>query len=660
MTNVFTKAVEDEAALRAALADADVAPMLMVLTQLSGDTDFMEEVAAHIPGPWSYLASVPDSLKKKLQDKLVAVLQEYASTGREAPHDLPAGLLQRMMSAGVGQPVPDEYLPLLIEETDLDDEDARRVHWRSDPAALHLSDFRVAVIGAGLGGICAGIRLKQLGIPFRIFEKNEDVGGTWLENKYPGCAVDTPNQFYSYSFNQNKGWSREYSKRDEILRYATDTADQYDLRPHIEFGVEVTSAKFNEQNARWSITTRSSRGEVESSDFNAVITAVGQLNRPAYPAISGLSSFKGPVFHTAEWDAGVSLEGKRVAMIGTGASGMQVGPSIAPGVDRLLIFQRTPHWIWHSPNYLNTVSAANRWALEHIPYFQKWLRFQLFWATSDGFHSSLIVDPSWKTPDISLNETNDQFREMAIEHARSALAGREELLAKVIPDYPLFGKRLLLDNRWYEMLKRPNVELITDGISHVTDRSIVLSNGQEYDVDVIVLATGFQASRMLWPMDISGRDDRTIRGQWGDDDPRAYLGITAPAFPNLFFIYGPNTNLAHGGSSIFHFECQVRYITLALREMIEKEYATLEVRQDIHDVYNNTVDQLCRNMVWSHPGVKNWYKNRNNRVTQTSPWRLLDYWNLTKDFNVEDYLVTRPRPTAGKPGLEGKAETTAA
>ncbi|MBV1796848.1 NAD(P)-binding protein [Siccirubricoccus sp. G192] len=243
MTVDFQEAVRDEAALRSALADADIAPMLMVLVQLTGDLDILEEVAPHIHGAWSFLEAVPEPLKQKVRDRLVAALKAQATTGRPPPPLPPPDMLQRMMSAGVGQTVPEEYIPLLVEETRLGAEDPRRVRWQRDPATLPLRDFKVVVIGAGFAGLCTGIRLKEMGIPFEILEKNDAVGGTWLENDYPGCAVDTPNHFFSFSFNPNPGWSRHFSGRDEIRAYIESGFDKYGVRQHVRLGAEVTGAE---------------------------------------------------------------------------------------------------------------------------------------------------------------------------------------------------------------------------------------------------------------------------------------------------------------------------------------------------------------------------------------------------------------------------------
>ena len=642
---MFETAVRREAVLREALADADIAPMLMVLAHLGGDLTILDEVAPHIHGAWSFMEAVPEALKQTVRDRLVAVLKDYAATGRGPPSQIRADALQRIMSAGVGQAVPAAYIPLLIEEIRLGAVDSRAVRWRRDGVVA--AGFKVVIVGAGLSGLCAAVRLKELGVPFVILEKNQAVGGTWLENRYPGCAVDTPNHFYSYSFHPNEDWTRHFSGRDEILGYINVTADKYDLRRHIRFGVEVTGAVFDEASLCWRVATRAADGSAGTLVANAMISAVGQLNRPSIPKIEGIERFRGRVFHTAEWEDSVDLRGKRVAMIGTGASAVQVGPAIAPGVGTLVVFQRSRHWVANSPNYHRGVSAGNRWAIKHIPYFAKWMRFLLFWGSSDGFHASLRVDPDWTQPEVSLNAANHAMRETLIAHMRAELEGDEALLDKLVPPYPPHGKRMLGDNNWFKMLKRRNVALVTEAIECFTEDGIVTADGAMHPVDVVVMATGFQASRMLWPMEITGRAGRTIREVWGDDDPRAYLGITVPGFPNLFLTFGPNTNLAHGGSTIFHTECQVRYIAQALRDMIENGQAAVEVRPEVHDAYNQRVDAVCDTMVWAHPGVTSWYKNGRNRVTVTSPWTLLEYWTLTRQYDAAAYRSYPGRVSVG-------------
>src|SRR5690606_30492794 len=322
---------------------------------------------------------------------------------------------------------------------------------------------------------------------------------------------------------------------------------------------EVERAVWDEARACWRLGVRRADGGREEVVASALVSAVGQLNRPRIPDLPGLDDFAGPAFHTARWRHDVPLAGRRVAMIGTGASGMQVGPSIAPEVGRLLIFQRTPHWVVHNPNYHRSVDPEKRWVLEHLPFYASWYRFTLFWGFGDGIHPALQRDPEWPHPERSTNRINERHRQAILRFVRQELGEDHPLLDAVIPSYPPYGKRILIDNHWYRMLRRENVQLVTSAIERIERDAIVATGGVRHPVDVIVLATGFEAERMLAPMEIRGRGGESLRERWGEDDPRAYLGITVPGFPNFFVLYGPNTNLGHGGSAIFHTECQVRY-----------------------------------------------------------------------------------------------------
>ncbi len=629
--------VRDEALLDLALSGADVAPMLMVLVHLGGEESWLDEVSPFITGPWNFHENAPEELKQRMRARLKAILLDYAASNRPLPTEPPPHLLRRMLGAGVAAEIPDEYMPMIIEETMLDDRDPKTVHWRTGPK--NLDAFKAVIIGAGVSGLGMAIKMQEAGIPFVIYEKNHTVGGTWLENGYPGCGVDTPNHFYSLSFEPNHDWPEHFSKRNELWTYLERLADKYDIRRHIRFNTEVTSAIYHEADALWDLTTRDRDGTTATSRVNVVISAVGQLNRPSIPDIKGMNDFAGPLFHTARWDASQDLKGKRVAMIGTGASGMQVGPTIAPDVEHLTIFQRSAHWAVSNPNYHAAVSPGKMAALKHIPFYAKWYRFQLMWASSDGLHASLHVDPNWATPDQSLNAANQKFRDDITAYIKTQIGDRPDLLDMVVPPYPPYGKRMLRDNHWYKSLTRDNVTLTNDPIDHITPDGVVTRDGTEHKADIIVMATGFVAQKMLWPMEVRGRDGQSIRDLWGDDNPRAFLGITVPNFPNMFLLYGPGTNLAHGGSAIYHSECQIRYIMQCLREMLETGARSMEVRQDPHDAFNELLDQTHAKMVWAHRGVGNWYKNKDGRVVTNSPFCLIDYRRMTEHMDRNDYIL---------------------
>jgi 4-hydroxyacetophenone monooxygenase len=631
-------ACADEARLRKALDGADIVPLMMSLVHLTGDAGWLGEAAPHIKGGWSFLASLPDELQRRIREKLVDTLKDLAS-GRAQPAQVSDELLTRMMHSSVGVAVPAEYNAVFREEAGFDQRDYRSVPWRKQVSRKQLADFHVVIIGAGFSGIGMAIALDQAGIPYTIIEKNEDVGGTWLENRYPGCGVDTPCHFYSYSFAHNPEWSSFFAKRDEILSYIVDCVKKFGVRKSIRFGEEVIDARYDEDKRVWRVRTRARDGVERELIANVLIPAVGALNRPAVPDIKGLREFNGPAFHTAQWRTDVELKGKRVAMIGTGASGMQTAPSIAGDVGQLTIFQRSPHWAIRHPLYHASVSDDVKWVIRHVPFYVSWFRFQLFWAASDGFHGTLQIDPDWGTPALSINADNHKMREDLEAYIRSKIGDRPDLLAKTVPPYPPFGKRMLRDNHWYEMLQRPNVDLVTEKVDRVEGNTIVAADGKRYEVDAIVLATGFQAARMLGPIDIYGRKGRRLREVWGDDDPRAFLGITVPDYPNFFIIYGPNTNLAHGGSAIFHSECQIHYVMEGIRELIESGAKSIECRREPYEDYNKKVDAALSKMVWSHPAMTNWYKNKHGRVVMNSPWRLVDYRNMTEHLDPSDYVL---------------------
>lgn len=623
--------------LRRALEAADAATLMLVLVQFTGDESWLERAREFIKGPMDYQENMPPELARQIRDAVYNTLLEYAREHRPLP-PVPAGdRLQKMLSTAAGEPVSKDYADLMYEELVAEDQGYRGLEWRQQPPRAKLDDFHVVIIGAGMSGLCAAIRLREADIKFTVVEKNDAVGGTWYENTYPGCGVDIPNHFYSYSFEPNHDWSRFFSKRDELWDYFEDVADRYELRQSICFNTEVEAATFNDDDNLWHLTTRDKQGGTAQLHANAVISAVGALNRPKLPNIPGLEDFTGPTMHTAQWDPDFDWRGKRVALIGTGASGQQVGPNIAADVANLTVFQRSPHWVVPNPNYFAKVSDAKKWVLANVPYYARWYRFQLFWGFADGLHPALQVDHDWPDQKRSINRINDRHRRFMERYIHTEIGGNPDLLAKVIPNYPPYGKRILIDNHWYRMLTRDNVDLVTEPIERIVADGIRTTDGITWPADALVLATGFHASRMLWPMQVTGRNGRDLRDLWGEDDARAYLGTTVPGFPNFFILLGPNTGLAHGGNQIFMTECQVRYVMLALRELIESGQKTMDVREPVYRAYNKTVDHKHEDMVWTHPGMDNWYRNQAGRVFAISPWRLVEFWRMTAQLDPDKY-----------------------
>ncbi len=620
-----------------ALKQASVPTLLMCLAQITRDPRWLQE--PFLPKRDISIFAEPTGglspqAQQTVRDSLAVVLDELASGQRSLPPLPTEAELVELMSVCLGERVPPEYAPMAMEEMGFRD---RTLAWRKPPPAARLATFRVMVIGAGFTGLCAAYRLKQMGFAFEVVEKNPELGGTWFENHYPEAGVDTPNHFYSYSFAPNTGWSSNYSKRDEMLDYQRKVAADLDLRRHIDFGVEVLKMDWHEDRRRWEVTTREPDGSTRSRWADAVITAMGFLNRPKLGSIRGIDTFTGQSWHSARWRDDVPLEGKRIGVIGTGASAMQFLRSVAAQAAQVTIFQRSPQWARPPQDYHGTVSTESKWLLQNIPYYYAWYRFGLMWRFGDGLLPTVRRDPNWPTPQRSMNHRNDRQRQQLTDHLLKELDGRPDLIEKCLPDYPPYGKRILIDNGWYQALKRPNVELVTEAVDHVEGGEIVDANGRRHAVDVILLATGFEPGKLLWPIEIRGRDGLLLSDVWADDQPRAHLGITMPGFPNLFVTTGPNTGLAHGGSAIFVSEVQVRYITAMLREMFERSLSDVEVLAPVHDAYNERVDAEHAELVWTHPGMRNWYRNAQGRVFAVMPWRLVDYWQMTHEPDLSEF-----------------------
>ncbi len=634
--------VDDDATIAAALEDVSIPALMMSMVHMSGDPSLLR---GKLRPTGVFLNEVQGFMseedKAAVRAQALDVIRAYRDGGSKLSLPPSRETIHEMMSFLVAEEVPAEYVPMMLEEMELDGRDAREFHWDSDPPADVVKSFKVIIIGAGMAGVLAGIRLGQAGIPYTIIEKNAGIGGTWYENRYPGCRVDVGNHFYCYSFEPNSEWTEFFAQRKELQSYFDHCADKYGVREHIRFETEVVRAAFDDESKRWRVVTRSPDGAEETLEGNAVISAVGQLNRGKYPDIPGRESFAGTAMHSSSWREDCDWRGKRIAVVGTGASGFQIVPTIAEGAEHVYVFQRSAQWMFSNPHYHEKVGPGKKWALTHLPYYARWYRFLLFWPGCDGGLPAMRIDPEWPHQERAISEINDLTREAFTHYLADQVGGDEELLAKVVPDYVCLGRRTLQDNgSWLRALQRDDVDLVTDPIREIREHSIVCEDGRELEVDVIVYATGFHANRFLWPMEIVGRQGAVLSEQWGDD-PSAYLGITVPKFPNLFCIYGPGTNLAHGGSLIFHSECQVRYILGCLKELIEGEHAAIECRPEVNDEYNQRLAEELEHMVWSHDTIKHsWYRNEAGRVTVLSPWRLVDYWQWTKEPNLEDFVLT--------------------
>ena len=498
-------------------------------------------------------------------------------------------------------------------------------------------DHQVAVIGAGMSGILAAHRLTQAGIDCVVLDKNDDVGGTWLENTYPGCRVDVFNHVYSYSGEQRPDWPEYHSSQPVLLDYFRDCARRWGIRDRIRFGVRVESLAWDDRARRWRIRLDTDDG-TEVLTAGAVVSAVGQLNLPLMPDIGGADRFDGAQFHSSAWHHDIDWQNLSVAVIGTGASALQFIPHLAEAAAKVTVFQRTPPWLIPRPVYHEPLAASLLRLFELVPGYVHWFRLRQFWCTHEGTVGALRRDPAWTGPlDQAVSPRNEETRRLLTLYLKSQFGDRPDLLAKVVPDYPVGAKRVVLDNGiWARTLKRSNVELVSSGIGRIESEGVRGTDGRLHDADVIVYGTGFRASEFLMPMRVTGRGGVDLHEAW-DGDARAYNGACVPGFPNLFCIYGPNTNIVVNGSVIYFSECTAHYVVECLRLLAERGAAAMDCRPEAYDRYAARMDEHNAQMAWGISDVNSWYKNPKGRVTQNWPLPLIDYWRQTRRPDPADF-----------------------
>ncbi|QEC47235.1 NAD(P)/FAD-dependent oxidoreductase [Baekduia soli] len=639
----ITPTTMNDEQLADALAIANVPTLLPVLVQLTGDTRWLEP--PYQPSRNRGLddntdGGLPEELQTEIRQAALEAIKAWRDGEPVALPDPSPEMMVRMLSWAMGEEVAPEYGEMLVAEREAQDADTTGPRLPNVPEGFH-----ALVIGAGVSGIAAALRLRDAGIPFRIVEQHDDVGGTWYENRYPGCGVDTPSALYSFSFAPHD-WTKYFALRDELYGYLQEIVTDKDLRDSISFETTVTAAAYDEDAQRWEVTLRKADGSTETATPNVIVSCVGAFRTPKWPDIPGLHDFAGPLVHTADWPADLDLTGKRVAVIGNGASAMQLVPAIAGTAASVTQFQRSPQWAAPFELFHADVPEPLRQLSQSVSLYRLWYRLRAGWTFNDRIHVTLQKDPDWPHPERSVNEINDGHRKFFIRYMESKLADRPDLLEKVTPTYPPYGKRILLDNGWYDTLLRDDVELVTEPIAKVTPTSVVTVDGQEYEADVLVAATGFDVAKFLGPIEVRGRSGTTLRDTWEEDNPRAYLGTAVPDFPNFFIIYGPNTQAGHGGSLIGTAEQQLNYTMSILEQMLDAGQAVAEVRPEPYEEHNARVDAAHEQMVWTHQGMTTYYRNSRGRVIVNTPFRIIDSWYRTRKADMEDYVTEPPHGDA--------------
>lgn len=627
--------------LKDGIANANIPALLMVLYQMTGEATWLQEPFA--PGRSPGLddndsGQLPDEVQTQIRTAAEEAIEAWLA-GKPLAIERPSNLrLAEMLSVAMTEHVPEEYGDIVAAGMGYDLEPTADTAIAADKTAI--------VIGGGVSGICAGIELGKLGIDYTLFEKNEDFGGTWFENRYPGCGVDTPSLTYTFSCRPND-WSMYFPLRDEIEGYLLDTAREFGLYDKARFRTHVEEARWNTATDQWDVTITTPDGKRETHSADYLFSAVGILNIPKYPQIDGLDEFAGEVYHTSRWPAEADLSGKRVAVIGNGASGMQVAPAIADEVSRMTIFARSKQWAAPFPQFRKKVPEGVRYLMQVVPLYRAWLEQRLSWTFNDRVHGTLFRDPEWEHPERAVNEINDAHRRVFTRYVEEQLQDRPELIERVLPEYPPFAKRMLLDNGWFRTIKKPHVDLIPEHLAKVQGNTLFTSSGETVEADVIILATGFQTTNVLGSYDIVGREGQLLRDHWGEDNASAYLGTLVPGFPNFFILLGPNVGSGHGGSMIRNIENQMHFAGQVVQCTEAQEASTVEVKETAYTDYSRRIDDAHDRLVWTHPGTENWYRNSQGRVVAITPWRNDAFWRMTRSPDEADLQFDHRQESSG-------------
>lgn len=625
----------DPELLRKSLGEADAGILVAVLAQLSGDPGVVDRFGpkvTHEPDPPEQRGVTDPETRRALVEAIMDVLSGQTAP---APTAEDPELFKRVAPLGLGGTIDDRYIPLLLEQGGFRKSQPTLPRTSPIPKTLKL-----AIIGAGMAGMAAALAAADAGIEYEIFDRHDEVGGTWLTTVYPGIAVDTPSTYYSLSSELNPDWSNYYPQGPEYQRYLQAVADKHGLREHTRFNTEVEALLWDEDRQEWEIHCRSADGTRDVSRATAVVTAAGYLNRPQFPDLEGRESFEGISIHSAQWNPELHLKGKRVAILGVGCTAVQIIDAVVDDVAHLTVFQRQPHWVAPRRRLSDEVPDYQRYVGRHVPFYSNWVRLKSYWGTADNNYPVVAVDPEWASSHLSISPANDVLLQQCLAYIDKTFGAGTDMAKKMTPDFAPFGKRIVRDpGGYYAALTKPHVELVADTPARVTPKGIVTKDGREIELDVIIYATGYTLD-FLSTMQIVGRDGKNLQDEWAGE-PKTYRGGTVPGFPNLFITSNPNGSPGHGAGHNFGVEVAVHYIMECLQFLANKGARSMEPTRQAYDDYVARIDQVMEKTVWKHtPTAHTYYRVPSGRVVIACPLLMVDWWEEHR-APIEDHFVLR-------------------
>lgn len=624
--------------IREAIDKSSLNALRLALLQVTGDQDLsrMRTQRHAIRGGAMFAHVVAEEDVPALKEKAYAYLSERKADDPVPPPPSKAEA-KKLADLFGDEPVPDCEYDYHYEELAYE-EFPRDAQWsKKKPSAEKIAEFKIVVVGGGISGLAAAVQFKRLGLNFQVLERQGAIGGTWLSNSYPDARVDTSSYLFQFKFMKNYPWSEYFASAGETRKYLDDVAEHYQVKDHFYFHREVVGAVWQEDQSEWELTVKHADGHHETMRCNAIVSGSGLFATPnERPNIKGINNFAGPIFHTARWDHSVDYHNKRVALLGTGSTGTQLAPSVAAVTKQFTVFQRTPNWMMNMDGYRSLIGPRERWLFDNMPYYWNWFCYSSH-ITSQQLQDMQNIDPDWQAKGGLINERNDRVRVNLTQYIKSKTEDIPGLLEKVLPKHAPLVRRLVVDNGFYDMLRRDHVDLVTDKIDRFTETGITTTDGTNREFDVVILGTGFKVSQYFWPCQYVGRNGASMDTLWRKDGPRSYLGLAVPGFPNFFSLYGPNHQPRSGGFYSWG-EIWARYIALAFIHLIENGKQSMDCRQDVFDEYNRRLDEAGKGLIWEMDG-HGYYVNEFGRQSVNAPWHTSDYHRMVAKPNFDDFEI---------------------